>query len=123
MNEMLGRHGGLFQADAVFPFQFFATLPSQAPRMKGEFRLLIAVLENAINCYQKYLLSTDSRLRQLHTEAAQWFSEDESVASSPDEVPALSFNYVCEVLGIEPGYLRRGLEDWCQTQINQADRK
>ena len=105
------------QPDVVIYGQFFAALHQQKP--KGELRLLIAVLENAVDCFQKYFLSRDIEKRRLHKEAALWIMEDGSWDSSAGKTPGLSFSYVCEALGIDPSYLRHGLDQWRRRQLKK----
>jgi hypothetical protein len=121
LREMVGRNDGLFQPDVVLAPQFFATLRRQAPRKQGECQLLIAVLEDAINCFQKYVFAGDTYGRRLFQEAEQWMMEkNPERPPSNDEEPSLSFEYVCEVLGLDPDYLRHGLRRWRDAQVAHA---
>jgi hypothetical protein len=71
----------------------------------GEHRLLIAILQDAIHCYQKHLHATTWRGRRLFREVERWFTESDTGAT-------ISFQTVCDGLGIDPGYVRRGLHRW-----------
>ena len=108
----------LFQPDTVLAPQFFATLRRQAPRKKGEWLLIIAVLEDAIFCFQKYLFARDPLGQRLFREAWDWI-----MVPQPRPIPmqedatGFSFEYICDVLGLEPDYLRRGLRDWGDAQL------
>jgi hypothetical protein len=43
----------LFEPDAIVPSPFFATVRRQAATKQGEYRLLVAVLGDAIRCFQE----------------------------------------------------------------------
>jgi hypothetical protein len=75
------------------------------PIGRRERRLLVALLEDAVQTYQKYAFSGTRRGRRLFDEVESWLNE-------PTAGVALSFEYVCQALGIDPSYLRRGLERW-----------
>ena len=81
------------------------TEPREQLPAEGERRLLVAVLEDAIRTYQKFAFSGTRRGRRLFAEVHTWLT-------NPDTDAALSFSYVCEVLGIDPDYLRGSLERW-----------
>jgi hypothetical protein len=76
----------------------------------SEKRLMLAVLRNALECYQKHLLSTDRTGRELFAEAAAWI---ESTSGSG----LFSFESISEALDLEPQYVRRRLAAWRQTEI------
>ena len=91
----------LSQPDTILPLQYFETLRRKS-HLEGEKKLMLAVLEDAISCFQKYCSARDRRRKQLFHEAEEWIMEEK------DEQP-FSFNTICEVLEISPDYLRRGL--------------
>jgi hypothetical protein len=78
---------------------------SQAAR-----RLLIAILRDAIYCYQKYLFAGNRRHCRLFRDTEKWLT-------LPNRGAAVSFEYVCQALHIDPGYLRRGLRRWRRRQL------
>ena len=45
---------------------------------EGEERLLYAMLENAIEDYQKYVLAMDRKGKELFQQAEEWFFETDS---------------------------------------------
>jgi hypothetical protein len=71
-------------------------------RMSGEFRLLWAVLEDAIECYLRYVDHPSTAMRELFQEAKDWIEAKEG-----DDL--CSFTGICGAFQIDPGYLRRGL--------------
>ncbi len=72
---------------------------------------MIAVLHDAVECYQKYLLADDRVGRELFAEAAAWLS-----CTSSDAL--FSFESISEALDIEADYVRRGLAAWHKRRID-----
>jgi len=91
----------IFEPDALMPEQFFATLSRDAGG-GNERGLMLAILRDAVECYQKYALARDPRGQELHREAAEW------IFSTDREWP-FSFENICDVLGVSCGYVRTGL--------------
>jgi len=98
----------LLQPDTLLPSQYFAAL-----RRKGahepERRLVIAVLQDAVDCFQKHVGARDRKARQLYLDAEEWISSD-------DRSWPFSFENVCDLLQINSEYLRRGLMIWRDRQ-------
>ena len=69
---------------------------------EGEIGLMLAILEDAVNCYVKYAPAKDRKGGQQFEEAEEWIFEKHS-----DWL--FSFENICEILGIDPEYLRHGL--------------
>ncbi len=86
--------------------------PSVAP-LQPEKRLMLAVLECAVNDFQTYAMVPTGRGKQLFTEVAAWFS---SSASGP-----FDFDGICEATGLDPHYIRKGLLDWYRSQRPRPD--
>ncbi len=99
----------LFQPDSLLPAQFFTAL-KQRSQACGERRLMAAILEDAIDCFQKHLWAKDNRSRTLRQEAENWFLSD-------DDSWPFSFSNVCQALDLEPDFLRRGLISWKERQL------
>ena len=91
----------LFQPDVLTPSQFFDRLRRRSEH-DGERRLMIAVLEDAIDVYRKRLDARDRRGRQLFDEAEAWIEDT-------DRSWLYAFENVCDILGIDADYLRSGL--------------
>lgn len=65
-------------------------------------RLMLAILEDALRCLQRRGMGTRSNLAA--EEAYDWlYGAGTGI---------FSFDGVCDYLGIEPEYLRKGLKDW-----------
>jgi len=72
---------------------------------EGEERLLYAMLENAIEDYQKYVLALDRKGKELFQHAEEWFFETDSDSE-------FSFEHICDYLQLSPAYVRKGLLRW-----------
>lgn len=97
--------GPIFQPDTVLPSQFFNTLREKG-FVEGEKRLMAAILADAVDVYMKQANSLETRGRNLFHDAEAWIFEEE-----PGRW-LFSFNNICDVLGLEPEYIRRGLAEW-----------
>ncbi len=98
----------LAQVYSIEEFEMFFTKQVRV----GEERLVLAVLENAIENYQKYTLTGDTRFQ----EEEKWlFVERDSEAF-------FSFENICEILQLHPGYVRQGLLRWKKAALEtEAD--
>jgi len=70
---------------------------------------MLAVLEDAIWCYQHWLLARDKK-KLLFREAEEWIMEEGSHW-------LFSFESICEVLGLNPNYVREGLMRWKEKEF------
>jgi len=98
---MVAERNQVIEPELVMPDQFFSSLAKQ-PGINGERRLMLAVLEDAVSCYQRFALSRDARARTEFAEAAHWIDSRER------EWP-YSYENICDVLGLNPAYIRDGL--------------
>ena len=71
----------------------------------GEKALMLAILENAIEDSQKYVMATDKKGRGLFDAAETWILETDSSSF-------FSFNNVCDHLELDPCYIRQGFRRW-----------
>jgi hypothetical protein len=95
------RVGQLFVPDSMLPSQYFDRV-ARRTEYDGERRLMVAVLEDAVDVYRKLAGAHDGRRQQLFRDAEEWIE-------SNDRNWIFSFQNICDVLGIEAEYLRRGL--------------
>ena len=95
----------LFQPDTMLPSQYFAAALRRRGALKPERRLIVAVLQDAIECYQKNLFARDGKARQLYADAEEWIDSD-------DRSHYFSFENICEILEMNPVFVRRGLHEW-----------
>lgn len=73
--------------------------------LEPERILMLALLEDAVVCYQKNLFARDIHAKRMFREVEDWILDDQS-----DLI--FSFDSVCEFLGLTPGWLRRELMHW-----------
>jgi len=62
----------------------------------------LAILEDAVDCFQNNLLRPSLKSRRLFQEAEKWIVE-------VDGDWIFSFENVCEALGLNPAYVRQGM--------------
>ena len=91
----------VIEPELVMPDQFFSNL-AKLPAVDGERRLMLAVLEDAVSCYQQFGLARDPRLREEYLDARRWIE-------SRDREWAFSFENICDVLGLDGSCIRDGL--------------
>lgn len=101
----------LIEPEILLPSQFYDHFGGNGI-LEGERRLMLAVLEDAVACFQKYADATRPRGRRLFQEAEEWFTEE------PSGWP-FSFESICAVLGIDSDYFRRNLERWRHDLLSQ----
>src|SRR5437868_6640749 len=94
----------LFEPDVLLPAQYFSAF-RRAGGLERERLLMLAVLEDAIDCYQKYAHVRDPRGVQMFDEAHEW-------VTSEDRSWLFSFENICDTLEINAEYVRRGLREW-----------
>ena len=68
-----GGIGSLFQPDTLLGEDYAANFRRKLP-LEPERTLLLAILEDAVSCFQKYAGATGQRGRRLFQEAEEWFS-------------------------------------------------
>jgi hypothetical protein len=93
--------GTLFDPEILISQQYLKIYRQTKPA-EAEKRLMLAVLVDAVQTYQKFASSRSAPGKALFREAEAWFRREE-----PDCV--FSFSSICEVLGLNPPFLRRGL--------------
>ena len=72
---MTDRSFGLFEPDALLPAQFYAAFRGGSG-VRGEKRLMLAVLEDALDCFQKYAAARDGHGQTLFEEANTWITSN-----------------------------------------------
>jgi hypothetical protein len=104
MRDHLVGEGKLFQPDVVLPSQYFNGNRGGVAQ-EPEYRLVLAVLEDAVHCFLKYRFSTDGPGRELFEDTREWIDSD-------DRQWPFSYENICAILGIDPDYVRDGLRQW-----------
>jgi len=88
--------------DTIVSQQFFDSFRNT--HLEPEKSLLLAVLEDAVHCIEKYRGATDRAGKERFLEAESWIME-------PGNGWIFSFDNVCELLGLDPQYIRQGLQN------------
>jgi hypothetical protein len=94
----------LFQPDTLLPSQYFDRLRRRSS-VDGERRLMVAILEDAVDVYRKQAGARDRKRRQLFEDAEAWIESD-------DRSWVFSYENICDMLSIDAAYLRKGLRRW-----------
>jgi hypothetical protein len=104
------RAGGAveLEPEAVLPSQYFAQAALDAS-LQPEKRLMLAVLEDAVGTFQKYVNARERGGQKQFDEVEDWFLSD-------DHGWPYSFVNISHALGLDVGYLRRGLSRWKDRQ-------
>jgi hypothetical protein len=105
----------VFQSDILIPEQFLATY-QRTFRLDPEKVLMLAVLQDAVTCFQENIAATCKRKRALYQEAEEWFDAE-------DKSYLFSFENICEALGFDVSYLRQGLLRWKQKTAERQSRQ
>jgi hypothetical protein len=77
----------------------------RSEHLESEKSLLAAILEDAVQEYRKYSRAHDPNGKKRFREAEEWI-----MCGDNDWI--FSFDNVCDLLGLDPDYVRRGL---CET--------
>lgn len=105
----------VFQPDILITVQYLSTYRRRL-HLQPEQLLMLAVLEDAVVCFQDNVTAVAPRKQTLFREAEEWILAD-------DKSYWFSFDNVCESVGFDPNYIRRGLMRWKQTILRELDRK
>ncbi len=101
--------GSLFQPDSLLPVQYFENFRRKV-QTEPEKRLMLAVLEDALTCFQKHFAARGGRGLRLFRETEEWIFREDS--GRP-----FSFSNICDVVGFDSEYVRQGLLKWRQRKI------
>jgi hypothetical protein len=96
--------------DAITPKQYFEGARNDWA-MRPIKRLMLAVLEDGLHCFQAYAGASRGSKRQIFVETEAWFAERR--ADGP-----FAFETICHTLGIDPNFMRKGLRNWRTQRIN-----
>ncbi len=96
------------EPEVVMPSQFYGKGGVDAS-LQPEKRLMLAVLEDAVGSFQKYVWARDRAGQRLLAEVEEWFESD-------DLDWPYSFVNVCNALELESEFIRGGLRRWKQRQ-------
>lgn len=100
-----GRLPRLLEPEILLPSQLYDLGGPGRAVLEGERRLMLAVLEDAVACFQKNAGATGQRGRRLFREAEEWFADQ-------DGSWVFSFEAICTILNINSDYFRVNLARW-----------
>ncbi len=105
----------LIQPDTLLPAQYLETIRREN-HLDPEKMLMLAVLEDGVICFQKYISTQDEKGKRLLSEEEEWLLMEQN-----GEDWLFSFDNVCETLGLNPGYIREGLLRWRHHRLRERD--
>src|SRR5262245_38296511 len=82
----------------------------------GEEKLMLAVLRDAVGCFQENALSEYPWQQKLFQQVQDWILDK-------NQKWFFSFENICETLELDPDYIRRGLHAWKKAQHTRSDPK
>lgn len=101
----------LFAEDTLVSQQFEESMKTRI-QFEPEKQLMLAVLEEAVYCFHKYIHASGKKGKALFRDADEWIQEC-------DGKWLFSFESVCSFLGFEPAYIRAGLNKWKENALKQ----
>jgi hypothetical protein len=104
----------LFQPDSLLPVQYFENFRRKV-QTEPEKRLMLAVLDDALACFQKHFTSRGGRGLRLFRETEEWIFREDS--GRP-----FSFSNICDVVGFDTQYVRQGLLRWRERRIAELSK-
>lgn len=87
------------------PAQYYQGTRAQQPEAAATKRLMFAVLEDAVRCFERYAERPNSDNRKALPQAEAWMSDRHGRGP-------FAFRNICEMLGIPPDKLRDGIHQW-----------
>jgi hypothetical protein len=106
---------GLFEPDTLLPIQYFEAM-RRKHLLEGEKRLILSVLEDAVDCFMKCIESPTNKGQRLFRDADEWINLE-------DKRWVFSFDNVCEMLDINADYMRAGLRRWKEKKLIAIQRR
>jgi hypothetical protein len=100
--------------DFTFEDEFLEALRKK-PYREGVEGLMMAVLQDGIDCFQKYFAARNPKGKRLFQEAEDWILDENT--DSP-----FSFENICDVVGFNPQFLRDGLMRWKETALREVQK-
>jgi hypothetical protein len=104
---------GLFEPDTLLPVQYFEAMRKKH-LLEGEKRLILSVLEDAIECFMKCIDASTSKGQRLFRDADEWIAHE-------DKRWVFSFDNVCDMLDINAEYMRMGLRKWKDKRLDAIE--
>lgn len=105
----------LFEPDTLLPIQYFEAMRKKH-LLEGEKRLILSVLEDAVECFMKCIDAATNKGQRLFREADEWIAHE-------DKRWVFSFDNVCDMLDINAAYMRIGLSRWKEQKLELNARR
>jgi hypothetical protein len=105
----------VFQPDILVEHQYQSTARRRF-HLDPERVLMLALLQDAVVCFQDNVSATCKRKQTMHLDAAAWIE-------STDRSYLFSFENVCDALGYDAEYMRQGLLRWKEMVIGSRSKK
>lgn len=102
----------IFQPDPLTPYDYLRT-SRRTVHLDPEKHLMHAILEEAIKTYRLHVSTKSKREHKLFLEAELWIMDR-------NDDWLFSFENLCEVLGLDPDFVRSGLARWKEQQVAPA---
>jgi len=103
----------ILQPDTLLPAQYLETI-TRNNNLDPEKMLMWAVLEDGVICFQKCVSTKDEKEKKLLSEEEEWVLMEQT----GDWL--FSFDNICETLGLNPGYIRGGLQRHLQQHLREG---
>jgi hypothetical protein len=101
--------------DTLVTEEFFAAY-RRGEHLEPEKHLLMAILQDAIHDYRKYRRARDPEGKAYFREAEQWIT-------AGNDSWIFSFTNICEILGLDADYVRRGLSELDTNRARQREHR
>jgi hypothetical protein len=98
-------HAQLMVPDILTPVQYYDGVHRDNPETQAIKRLMVAVLADAVRCFQTYADAQSRAGRRMFGEAEWWILDRSSHGP-------FTFQAICDTLGIDPDRFRDGLRQW-----------
>lgn len=105
----------MLEADTLSSYQYFDRWRG-AGHLEPERRLMLAVLQEAVDSYQENIFGRGRKQEELFNDAEKRFFEDNH------EWP-FSFINICETCDLDPDYFRGGLVRWKERAISERSKR
>lgn len=100
----------LGDSDTLAPTEYLGTFRRKT-HFQPEMRLMLAVLEDAVECFQKNVLASRGKRKRHFDETESWILDE-----ADDSV--FSFEQICGALGLNHEYVRNGLIRWKHRKLS-----
>jgi hypothetical protein len=84
----------------------------RAKTLEAEKSLMLAILEDAVRCFQENCSAACGNRKRIFDDAQRWIFQRNN-----DWV--FSFENICAALGFDPQYVRRGLISWKEHELTK----